>query len=69
VARVNNQIITRSDLQKADSSLRGELSHDARTAPRTKSAGEYKDKQKDLLRDLIDQQLLVERAKDMSPQR
>jgi len=66
VARVNNQIITRSDLQKADSSLREELSHDCQNCPADKIAVEYKDKQKDLLRDLIDQQLLVERAKDMS---
>jgi peptidyl-prolyl cis-trans isomerase SurA len=66
VARVNNQIITRSDLQKADSSLREELAHDCQNCPADKIAGEYKDKQKDLLRDLIDQQLLVERAKDMN---
>ena len=66
VARVNNQIITRSDLQKADSSLREELTHDCQNCPADKIASEYKDKQKDLLRDLIDQQLLVERAKDMS---
>jgi peptidyl-prolyl cis-trans isomerase SurA len=66
VARVNNQIITRSDLQKADSSMREELTHDCQNCPADKIASEYKDKQKDLLRDLIDQQLLVERAKDMS---
>jgi peptidyl-prolyl cis-trans isomerase SurA len=66
VARVNNQIITRSDLQKADSSLREELTHDCQNCAADKIASEYKDKQKDLLRDLIDQQLLVERAKDMS---
>jgi len=66
VARVNNQIITRSDLQKADSSLREELTHDCQNCAADKIATEYKDKQKDLLRDLIDQQLLVERAKDMS---
>ncbi len=66
VARVNNQIITRSDLQKADSSLREELNHDCQNCPADKIADEYKDKQKDLLRDLIDQQLLVERAKDMN---
>ena len=66
VARVNNQIITRSDLQKADSSMREELTHDCQNCPADKIASEYKDKQKDLLRDLIDQQLLVERAKDMN---
>ena len=65
VARVNNQIITRSDLQKADLSLRDDLTHSCQGCSADKINSEYKDKQKDLLRDLIDQQLLVERAKDM----
>jgi peptidyl-prolyl cis-trans isomerase SurA len=65
VARVNNQIITRSDVQKADSSLRDDIAHACQNCPPDKISSEYKDKQKDLLRDLIDQQLLVERAKDM----
>ncbi len=65
VARVNNQIITRSDLQKADLSLRDDIAHACPNCTADKINTEYKDKQKDLLRDLIDQQLLVERAKDM----
>src|SRR5271165_2887766 len=65
VARVNNEIITRSDYQKADASLREEIAHDCPNCPADKASGEYKERQKDLLRDLIDQQLLVERAKDM----
>ena len=65
VARVNNQIITRSDLQKADASLHEEIARDCPNCPADKVSNEYKEKQKDLLRDLIDQQLLVERAKDM----
>jgi peptidyl-prolyl cis-trans isomerase SurA len=65
VARVNNQIITRSDYQKADVSLHEDIAHACQNCPADKISNEYKDKQKDLLRDLIDQQLLVERAKDM----
>jgi peptidyl-prolyl cis-trans isomerase SurA len=65
VARVNNQIITRSDYQKADLSLHDEIAHECQNCPADKITNEYKDRQKDLLRDLIDQQLLVERAKDM----
>ena len=38
VARVNNQIITRSDLQKADSSLREELTHEERELAKLQGA-------------------------------
>ena len=65
VARVNNSIITLSDYQKADQSLRDEISHNCQNCPADRISSEYKDRQKDLLRDLIDQQLLIERAKDM----
>ena len=65
VARVNNSIITQTDFQKADQSLRDEISHNCQNCPPDRISAEYKDKQKDLLRDLIDQQLLIERAKDM----
>jgi peptidyl-prolyl cis-trans isomerase SurA len=66
VARVNNQIITRSDYQKADVTLREDVAHACQNCPADRISNEYKDRQKDLLRDLIDQQLLVERAKDMN---
>jgi peptidyl-prolyl cis-trans isomerase SurA len=65
VARVNNEIITRSDFQKAETSLREDIAHSCQNCPADKISTEFKDRQKDLLRDLIDQQLLVERAKDM----
>jgi peptidyl-prolyl cis-trans isomerase SurA len=66
VARVNNQIITRSDYQKADVTLREDVARACQNCPADRISNEYKDRQKDLLRDLIDQQLLVERAKDMN---
>jgi peptidyl-prolyl cis-trans isomerase SurA len=64
IARVNNDIITLSDFQQADSSLRQEISQDCQNCTPDKLASEYKDRSKDLLRDLIDQDLLVQRAKD-----
>jgi peptidyl-prolyl cis-trans isomerase SurA len=65
VARVNNDAITLSDVQKADQALHEEIAHDCQGCPQEKMEEIYKDKQKDLLRDLIDQALLVERAKDL----
>jgi peptidyl-prolyl cis-trans isomerase SurA len=65
VARVNNQIITLSDYQKASAGLRQEASQDCQNCSPMQIQGEVDKKQKDLLRDMIDQQLLIERAKDM----
>jgi peptidyl-prolyl cis-trans isomerase SurA len=65
VARVNNDAITLSDVQKADQSLHEEILHDCQGCSPDRVEEVYKEKQKDLLRDLIDQALLVERAKDM----
>ena len=64
VARVNNSVITLSDFQKADNQLREEIQHECQGCAADKMEGLYRDRQKDLLRDLIDQQLLVQRAKD-----
>jgi len=64
IARVNDSIITLSDFQKADVSLREEISHDCQNCAPDKLDAMYRDRQKDLLRDLIDQQLLVQRGKD-----
>lgn len=61
VARVNDQIITRSDLQRAKEATLNDLKQkDPGAADK-----ELADKQKDVLRDLIDQQLLVQRGKDL----
>ncbi len=64
VARVNNEIITREDLDHARTSLVNEI-RDACTSCTPQQVQEQIDaKGKDLLRDLIDQSLLVQRAKD-----
>ncbi len=61
VARVNDQIITRSDLQRAKEATATELKQkDPNVTDKDIAA-----KDKDVLRDLIDQQLLVQRGKDL----
>jgi peptidyl-prolyl cis-trans isomerase SurA len=65
VARVNNEIVTLSDYQKAEQDMRDEIAHDCQACTQDKIQSEIKDKQKDLLSQLIDNLLLVERAKDM----
>src|SRR5271170_4346361 len=65
IARVNNDVITMSDYQKADEQLREEVAHDCQGCPQDKLLAAFKDQQKDLLRGLIDQSLMVQRAKDM----
>lgn len=64
VARVNNDIITLSDLQKADATLHQEVTQDCQACTPDKIETQYKERSKDLLRDLIDQQLLIQRGKD-----
>ena len=66
IARVNNEIITRSELDKA----RVAAEEDARQECQGKCTPEQlradiDDRQKNTLRDLIDQSLLVQRGKDM----
>ena len=65
IARVNNEVITRSDYQKAEEQLREEVAHDCQGCPTDKLYEVFKEQQKDLLRGLIDQSLMVQRAKDM----
>jgi len=65
VARVNNQIITLSDYQKAAAGLHQEAAQDCQNCSQMQIQAEVEKRQKDLLRDMIDQQLLIERAKDM----
>lgn len=62
VARVNNQIVTRSEFFRSKDELRDEVKkQDPNNADKV-----YADREKDVLRDLIDQQLLLEKAKDLS---
>jgi len=57
--RVNDQIITSSDYDRAEEQLEAEASHQA--VP----AHELEQKKADLLRDLIDQQLLLSKGKEL----
>lgn len=61
VARVNNEVITRSDFQKGGE----QLMNDLRQQYGSDAEKEFKERQKDLLRDLIDQQLLLDKGKDL----
>jgi peptidyl-prolyl cis-trans isomerase SurA len=67
VARVNNEIITLSDIARSKESLRQEVEEDCQSkncSPGQRQAA-YAEREKDLLRDLIDQSLLAQRGKDM----
>ena len=66
IARVNNEIITKSDLDKARASAEDDARQECQgkcTPDQLKT--DIADRQKNSLRDLIDQSLLVQRGKDM----
>ena len=61
VARVNSQIITRSEFNRSKDQLRDDVKQqDPNNADKL-----FSEREKDVLRDLIDQQLLLERGKDL----
>ena len=61
VARVNNQIITSSEFRRSEEELRKEaMQQDPVNAEKIVA-----DREKDVLRDLVDQQLLLQRGKDL----
>jgi peptidyl-prolyl cis-trans isomerase SurA len=64
VARVNNDIITREDLEHARAALEMEVQEDCASCTPDQIRAKVAEKDKDLLRDLIDQSLLTQRAKD-----
>src|SRR5258708_3870105 len=66
IARVNNEIITRSEYEKARASAEDDAKQEcaAKCTPEQLQA-DIEDRQKNVLRDLIDQSLLVQRGKDM----
>ncbi len=61
IARVNDEIITRSDMEKAKQSNLDEIKQRDPSNWQTK----WDQAQKDILRDLIDQQLLLEKGKEL----
>jgi peptidyl-prolyl cis-trans isomerase SurA len=60
LARVNNDIITRSELQHSKDEVRQEL----RQQFGDKADSMFAQREKDVLRDLVDQRLLLQKAKD-----
>src|SRR6202007_453320 len=61
IARVNNQIITHSEFERSKNQLAEEVKQqDPNNADKA-----FADREKDVLRDLIDQQLLLDKAKDL----
>ena len=60
IVRVNDQIISRSDLMRGEDLLQQEV---AQAGPQ---AGDASERQRNLLRDLIDQQLLISKAKELN---
>jgi peptidyl-prolyl cis-trans isomerase SurA len=61
IARVNNQIITRTEFNRAKEQTASELKQQSVSETDPK----FKERDKDVLRDLIDQQLLLEKGKDL----
>jgi peptidyl-prolyl cis-trans isomerase SurA len=65
VARVNDDVVTLSDLARARASLENETREECQGCTDAQFRERLAAKQKNLLRDLIDQSLLVQRAKDL----
>ncbi len=65
VARVNDDVITLAEYQKAEQQLRDEAAHDCQGCPQDQIDAKFKEQQKDLLRGMIDQSLMVQRSKEM----
>ena len=61
IARVNNQIITRSEFERSKDQLKEEVKQQDPKDPDKAFA----DHEKDILRDLMDQQLLLDKGKDL----
>jgi peptidyl-prolyl cis-trans isomerase SurA len=67
IARVNNEIVTRSDLDKKKETAQEEVEEDCRGGKCSPEEQKQRieDAQKNALKELIDQSLLVQRGKDM----
>lgn len=59
IARINDQVITRTEYERAEEGLVQEAKQENWTP------AEYDEKQRDLLRDMIDQQLLLSKGKEL----
>lgn len=65
VARVNNEVITRSDLERARSEMQQEAQQDCPKCTPEEISQKLAAEEKNMLRDLIDNSLLVQRGKDL----
>lgn len=65
VARVNNDIITLSDYNKAAAALPEQVQQECQGCPPDKIATMVAEEKKNLLRSLIDNSLLIQRAQDL----
>src|SRR3954470_2569548 len=63
IARVNNSIVTRADLKRAREALQQEVQQQQQQNPGQPI--DVAERQKDVLRDLIDQQLLIQKGTDL----
>ena len=61
IARVNNSIITHSDFERSKAQLKDEIKQQSPTT----ADKDFAEKEHDVLRDLIDQQLLIDKGKDL----
>lgn len=66
IARVNNDVITRSDLERARNEMRQEQQQDCPKCAPEEINEKVAAEDKNVLRDLIDNSLLVQRGKDMN---
>ncbi|MHB8654269.1 MAG: peptidylprolyl isomerase [Terriglobia bacterium] len=62
IARVNNDIVTQRQFEQKQEDLRAQLAHEYSGA---ELDAQFKEQSKNLLRDLIDQDLMVQKAKDL----
>ncbi len=63
IARVNNEIITRTEFAHSRDQLKQEIQQQQQQP--TEADRAYAERQRDILRDLIDQQLLLQKGKDL----
>ena len=65
ITRVNNQIITRSEFERSKDQLKEEVKQQNSKDPDKDPDKLYAEREKDVLRDLVDQQLLLDKGKDL----
>ncbi len=65
IARVNNEVVTLSDYQRAQATVEEETKQECNQCPAQQLQTLLTEHEKNVLRDLIDQSLLVQRGKDL----